>query len=258
MQGSRDFWLLADDLKIPVQRAKHLSAGLDYRFGSFVLNADYFRKDFGGLLEYAFNNGGLVTEFDNYEEMFFEGQGKSEGIEILLKKSGKSVNTWLGYTYSKVKYLFDDINNGEAYYADQDQRHEINIYGSYLIGKLEIFGTWVYGSGMPYSQTNGLMSSGTGMDEFDAHVTVVDIDEKNGLRLPSYHRMDIGGKYTHLFNDFKLELALSVFNLYNRQNIVGYKFNQLLMGHGMSNPILEINPVTSLGITPNLSLTVSF
>lgn len=262
LQGSRDFWLLADDLKIPVQRAKHFSAGLDYSFGSFIFNAEYFRKDFDGLLEYAFSNGGLVTEYDNYEDMFFEGSGKSEGIELLLKKSGKSFNAWIGYTYSKVKYLFDEINDGEVFYADHDQRHEINIYGSYKIGKLELFGTWVYGSGRPYSQTNQLASNETTMDDFDAHVTVVDIDEKNGLRLPPYHRLDVGGKYTFFFNEINAVLSLSVFNLYNRQNTIDYKFNQILMSHswehGTMDPIVEVIPVSSMGITPNLSFTIIF
>lgn len=263
LQGSRDFWLLADATSIPVQRATHLSTGLDYRFGGFVFNVDYFRKDFNGLLEYAFSNGGLVTEFDNYDEMFFEGSGNAEGIEFLLKKTGKSFNAWLGYTYSEVKYSFDEINEGINFYADHDQRHEINTYGSYNFGKLELFGSWVYGSGKPYTKTNRIKPHESTMNDFDEHVTVLEIDEKNGLRLPQYHRLDIGGKYTFLFNDFNAVLALSIFNLYNQQNVVDYRFNQILMGHstghGMqNNSIVESNSVKSMGITPNISLTINF
>jgi hypothetical protein len=262
LQGSRDFWLLADDSTIPVQKAKHLSAGLDYRFGNFVFLTDYFKKDFDGLLEYAFSNGGLVTEFDNYEDMFFIGSGKSEGIEFLLKRTGKSLNAWLGYTYSTVKYTFDKINEGQAFYADHDQRHEINAYGSYNFGKLELFANWVYGSGKPYSQANSVRSNESMMDDFDRHVTVVNIDEKNGLRLPQYHRLDVGGKYTFLFQDFNAVIGINIFNLYNKENVVDYKFNQILMGHssghGMWNPIIESNAVTSMGITPNISLTINF
>ncbi len=262
LQGSRDFWLLADDSTIPVQKGKHLSAGLDYRFGEFVFNVDYFRKDFDGLLEYAFTNGGLVTEFSNYEDMFFEGSGKSEGLEFLLKKTGKSFNAWLGYTYSMVQYSFDEINEGQTFYADHDQRHEVNTYGSYNFGKLELFATWVYGSGRPYSQSSSVVPNESTMNDFNDHVTVVNIDEKNGSRLPQYHRLDVGGKYTFFFKDFNAVLGLSVFNLYNRKNIVDYKFNQILMGHspghGMWNPIIGSSPVKSMGITPNISLTINF
>lgn len=262
LQGSRDFWLLADDSTIPIQKSEHLSAGIDYRFGDFVFNADYFQKDFTGLLEYAFSNGGLVTEFDNYQDMFFEGNGNAEGIEFLLKKTGNSFNAWLGYTYSKVEYQFDELNEGAVYDADHDQRHEINTYSSYKFGKFELFGTWIYGSGRPYSQTNGLMANESTMNEFNSHVTIVDIDKKNELRLPSYHRLDVGGKYTFLFKDFNAVLALSIFNLYNRQNIVGYNINQLMPGHSkghdMMNPIVESNAISAMGITPNLSVTISF
>jgi hypothetical protein len=262
LQGSRDFWLLADDLKIPVQRAKHFSSGLDYYFGSFIFNAEYFKKDFDGLLEYAFSNGGLVTEYDNYEDMFFEGSGKSEGIELLLKKSGKYFNAWIGYTYSKVKYLFDELNGGEEFFADHDQRHEVNIYGSYKFGKFELFSTWIYGSGTPYSQTSDLKSNEAAMNDFDVHVIVLNIDEKNKLRFPPYHRLDVGAKYEIQLKKIDIISALSIFNLYNRQNIIDYRFNTILMGHssghGMSDPIIEFNTVSSMGITPNISVTLIF
>jgi hypothetical protein len=262
LQGSRDFWLLADDLTIPVQKANHFLAGIDYRFGNYVFNIDYFRKDFDGLLEYAFQNGGLITEFDNYEDMFFEGQGNSEGIEMLLKRSGRKLNAWIGYTLSTVRYNFEDINEGNTYYADHDQRHEVNIYGSYKLGKLELFGTWIYGSGKPYSRTTDIESNETSMNDFNNHVTIVNIDEKNELRLPPYHRLDVGAKYTFHFNKIDIISAFSIFNLYNRQNTLDYRFNPIFMGHsnghGMSDPIVEFNEVSSMGITPNISLTLIF
>jgi hypothetical protein len=262
LQGSRDFWLLADDITIPIQKARHITAGMEYRYEDYIFHIEYFNKDFEGLLEYAFSNGGLVTEFDNYENMFFQGSGKSDGIEFLLKKSSKSINAWLGYTYGTVKYTFDELNEGKSYYADHDQRHEINAYGSYKLGKFEFFGTWIYGSGRPFSFTNGMVSNQLGLNEFNSHVTVLEIDEKNGSRLPAYHRLDVGGKYTHFFSDVNMVFALNIFNLYNRQNIIDYNYYQIMgthsNGHGMSTPIVESNSVTSLGITPNISVTINF
>ena len=100
------------------------------------------------------------------------------------------------------------------------------------------------------------------MNDFNSHVTVVEIDEKNGSRLPAYHRLDVGAKYTHFFSDVNMVFALNIFNLYNRQNIIDYNYYQIMgghsNGHGMSIPIVESNAVTSLGITPNISLTINF
>jgi hypothetical protein len=262
LQGSRDFWLLADDKTIPIQEASHITAGIEYHYKDYIFNVEYFNKDFEGLLEYAFSNGGLVTEYDNYENMFFQGSGKANGIEFLLKKSGKSVNAWLGYTYGTVKYTFDELNEGSPYYADHDQRHEINTYCSYKLGKFEFFGTWIYGSGRPYSITNGTVTNQRGLNEFNSHVTILEIDEKNSSRLPAYQRLDIGATYTHFFSEVNMVFALNIFNLYNHQNIIDYNYYQIMgthsNGHGVSTPIVETNAVTSMGITPNISVTVNF
>ena len=262
LQGSRDFWVLADDEAIPIQKARHITAGADYRLGDYTFNVEYFKKDFDGILEYAFSNGGLVTEFDNYEAMFFAGKGIADGIEFLVKKSGNSVNAWVGYTFGMIKYQFDELNEGNWYYADHDQRHEVNAYGSYKFGNFEVFGSWVYGSGMPNSQTTGTMSNQNEMDDFRSHVTVVDIEEKNGARLPAYHRLDIGGKYKHSFDEVDMTFALNIFNLYNRTNIIDYNYYLIMgghsKGHGMSTPVVQSSAITSMGITPNISLTISF
>jgi len=262
LQGSRDFWLLADGINIPVQKAQHITAGIDFSSENLLLNVQYFKKDFDGLLEYAFSSGGLITEFDNYENMFFQGKGSSQGIEFLIKKPGRVVNAWLGYTYGIVKYVFNELNEGKPFYADHDQRHEINGYVSYNLGKVELYGTWIFGSGSPYSKTIGSSTGQNQNEEFQSHVTVIEVEEKNGARLPPYHRLDVGAKYSHFWGDINMIVALNIFNLYNRHNVIDYNYYLIMgghaNGHGMSSPIVQSNIITSLGTTPNISLTINF
>jgi len=263
LQGSRDFWLLADNDKIPVQHATHYLAGLDYRIShETIISVDAYSKTFDGLLEYAFSNGGLVTEFQNYEDLFFEGSGYAKGVEFLLKKNSQRYQTWIGYTLSEVVYTFADINGGRSYYADHDQRHEINAYGSYTLGKFKLFATWLYGSGQPYSLVSGAAFGSQDQQQFGSHVSVLSIEEKNARRLPTYHRLDVGATYFFGFNKLKGETTLSIFNVYDRTNIQDIKINRLAggfqQGMQMQDPILQTTDVTLLGFSPNVSVKISF
>ncbi len=82
------------------------------------------------------------------------------------------------------------------------------------------------------------------------------VTEKNGLRLPNYHRADISVNYKLLAgnrgDDRRREigsLGFSIFNLYNRKN-VWYK--TYTVGDGS---IVETD-VNYTGITPNLTLSL--
>ncbi len=256
LQGSRDFWILADNDRIPVQRANHYMTGFEYNRGSILLYGEYFRRDYTGLLEYAFSNGGLVTEFPNYRELFFEGVGYSEGFELLIKRSAPIFNAWAGYTMSTVRHQFDDLNDGREYYADHDQRHEVNLYGSLKWKQWELFTTWLYGSGKPYSANNEFNNSD------NPHIMLVDEGDKNNARLPDYHRLDAGLKYNTTINNIIFSATLNIFNIYNRQNTLDYRINRIAVGHqgghNQMDTIAQINKISSIGFIPSVILIIGF
>ncbi len=262
LQGSRDFWLLANDDDIPVQHAAHYSMGLSYQNNGLVMSVDTYAKQFDGLLEYAFSNGGLVTEFENFDELFYEGSGYASGMEFLIKKNTRNYQAWVSYTLSQVIYSFEDINDGKSFYADHDRRHEVNVYASYKFKNFELFATWIYGTGNPYSLINSAEFASENQMKFESHVSVLSVDEKNAQRLPVYHRLDIGATYFFMLGNMKAETTLSIFNLYNRENIQDRRIKQIMPGFQSGKvhdkPILQSSDVTLLGISPNISMRISF
>ena len=92
------------------------------------MDMSLFHRDFSGLLYYAFIRGNEITEFTNYEESFFEGDGRATGLELMLKKESPSFSGWVSYTLGRADAKYDDVIGGELDSADQDQRHEINFY----------------------------------------------------------------------------------------------------------------------------------
>lgn len=260
LEGSRDLWVVSDN-EVPDQRAIHGLLGISRSRQELLISANLFYKQFDGLMDYAFHEGGLVTEYANYEDLFFEGEGKARGIELLIKKESKKLNAWASYTFSKVKYKFPELNGGKSFYADHDQRHELNLFSSYKLGKLELYSTWFYGSGKPYSML-ALESLQNDRRKND-RVILLQQSSKNNLRLPDYHRLDLGMSYLVGLSNSELKFSLNIFNLYNRSNVFDRKLEIIESpkrnGKQQGKPLSAIPyDVNLMGITPSFAIQFSF
>jgi hypothetical protein len=239
LQGSRDFWVLADDNKLPVAAATHYIVGAAYENKDILFDVEAYQKDLTGLTEYSLRIRPTPRSTAvNFSENFFQGTGKARGIDFLLQKKYGKMTGWLSYSLAEVKYNFPDFGKND-FYASQDVRNEFKAVAIYKLGNWDFSATWIFASGRPYTAPEGgyqiTLLDGTTKD-------FINVSEKNGLRLPNYHRMDIAATY----NWKRASLSGSIFNLYNRSN-VWYKEFQIV-----SSQVLETN-VNYLGITPNVS-----
>ena len=152
-QGSRDFWLLANDQTNPVSSATHYIAGLSYESDTYLFDVEYYEKDMTGLSEFSlrFSNPGRdPTE----GQLFFEGTGIARGVEFLLQKKVGDFTGWVSYTLGEVVHNFPDLSEN-AFYALHDQRHELKLVGSYNLGSWTFASTWIYATGKPYTAPYG-------------------------------------------------------------------------------------------------------
>ena len=134
----------------------------------------------------------------------------------------------------------------QTYNPHYDRRHTVNLLATYALGserQWEISGRWSYGSGYPFTQTQGIYQS----LHFGDNI-VTDYTQENGYysihyadlykgRLPDYHRLDLGVKRKFSIGKRSLlELNLSVTNVYSRQNI--FYFNRTTHQRVNQLPIL--------------------
>ncbi|MEQ9230301.1 MAG: hypothetical protein RIF46_06430, partial [Cyclobacteriaceae bacterium] len=270
LQGARDLWVVADS-EIPDQRALHAYAGFIRSRGSTTIEWNYYQRSYQGLLDYSFTHGGLVTEYVNYEELFFEGEGKSKGMEAAIRVE---TNRFLGsgsYTLSSTRYRFEDINNGKWYYADVDQRHQATLFGSVKLKPFNIFSTLYYGSGRPYSRFTipvGLQ----GPDQNDGptpspnDISLISTDKKNDYRLDAYARMDLGASYVRKIGQLDMTLSVNLFNAFDRSNVVDNKIKYSVTpirprpGEPPPQPVLTANytDITLMGRTLSFSVELEF
>lgn len=249
-QGSRDFWVLANDQNIPISSSQHFIAGLSYETPTFLFDVEAYYKTLDGLSEYTtrfVTNGFGPNRSLDYEELFYQGTGTAKGLEFLIQKKVGRLTGWLGYTLGEVNYDFPAFGE-TSFPANQDQRHELKLVGNYKLGVFDLSATFVFATGKPYTAPTGYyeltLLDGTKTAYFD-------VSDKNALRLPNYHRLDISATYNFNMGNSKASLGCSVFNLYNRKN-VWYNEYEVIEGELLETAVSLLNVTPSLFFTWNL------
>jgi hypothetical protein len=249
LSGSRDFWILSDDVNVPVSSAWHYILGTAYETPRYLFSVEAYYKTLEGISEYSLRSTVRPGQI-SYEESFYSGIGFSRGVELLAQKKSGKYTGWLSYTLGQARNQIDIY--GEDYFAaNQDVTQEFKAVAMRKVGRWDLSATWIYATGRPYTAPDGGYSIRLLDGEDEAYITT---SAKNGNRLPDYHRLDVG--LTCNFNprpdgNERGSLGLSLFNLYNRKN-VWYKEYQIEDG-----AVYEIDK-TFLGFTPNLTFTLKF
>ena len=248
LSGSRDFWILSDGDVIPVSSANHYISGLSYETGDFLFDAEIYYKKLNGLTEYS-QRQSPNPRSRTIEEHFYNGQGFSRGIELLVQKKTGNFTGWLSYTLAESKNQFNTYGEN-YYYANQDNRHELKSVNMYRWKKWVFSATWILASGRPYTAPIGSYSLDNMTGRRENYLT---ISGKNTERLPSYHRLDAAITMDILKIDSRKAgtIGLSLFNIYNRKN-TWYKEYSI-----QDNQVIT-SDINYLGFTPNITLSIKW
>jgi ferric enterobactin receptor len=247
--GNREFWALSDGDLIPVPKSTNLVVGTSYETGGFLVDVEAFRNEQTRLTTFAprFTPG---DEGIDYDEYFYEGDGESEGLELLLQKKFGSHTGWASYTLSKTDYLFPELE-ADPFPADHDQRHELKLVYSARFANWTFSGVYIFGSGRPYTEPIGTEEVELGDEERPFTVERVVVGGKNGARLPTYQRLDLSANLDFELFSSKGTLGLTVFNVGDRKNIWYKEFTSV------DGEIFE-NNILLMSRTYNLFLNVRF
>ena len=158
-----------------------------------------------------FKNGADINTAPDVESELLYGKGRAYGAEFYVKKKTGKLTGWVSYTLSRTERLIDGINNNQWYNAKQDRTHDISIVAMYqLTPKWNISSNWVYYTGNAVTFPSGKYGIGGN--------TVYVYTERNGYRMPAYHRLDIGATYEKKHKKYESSWNFSVYNAYAREN----------------------------------------
>jgi hypothetical protein len=151
--GSRDFWMLSNNDKIPVSSAIHYIAGVSYETKKYLFDIEAYFKKLEGLTEYSLRIRPKPGSID-YSESFYNGKGTAKGIELLAQKKSGNLNGWISYTLAEATDNFPAYSNDD-FPASQDVTHEFKIVTMYKWKRWEFACTWMYATGRPYTAPEG-------------------------------------------------------------------------------------------------------
>lgn len=210
-----DLWVPSSN-NVKPQFADQYSVGYfrNFKENEYEASLELYYKDMENLIDYR--NGADLQLNPNVEALLRYGRGWSYGAEFLLRKRYGSFSGWIGYTLSRTDEQFSDINLGQVFPARQDRTHDISIVAIYDYDTEWTFSaTWVYNTG-------NAVTFPSGNYKVDGRL-VPYYTERNGYRMPAYHRLDLSATWTL---GPKSNLNFSVYNVYNRMNAYAILFRQ--------------------------------
>jgi hypothetical protein len=118
------------------------------------------------------------------------------------------------------------------FFPGQDRRHDVDLVGSWRFKRYTVGARFGFSTGTPFTEILG---------EFDRHeysaiehgwVSTTGLfssqfvmGPRNGDRLPISHRLDLSVTRGAKPGGFSVSPYLSIVNVYNKQNVVGYVFD---------------------------------
>lgn len=246
-----------------IQKANHLVGGFEIDITRRLeLNVEVYQKFFSTIVnvnrdKIFEDNTTNADRPDELKRVFVVEQGRSRGLDVLLKYEHKRFYFWAVYSLGKNdRWVGNVVSKSVLNYPPTfDRRHNVNLVTSYTFGKKKNWEAnvrWNFGTGFPFTQTQGYIPTlnpggninynfpqGNGALNFIPSTL-------NAGRLPDYHRLDFGVKYKYNISDKSvLEINAGATNVYNRKNI-------FLVDR------FTFKRVDQLPIMPNLNVSLSF
>lgn len=257
-----DVWFPSTETIKPSEAIQGVLGMETYLFDrNYLFSVEGYYKKMKNLLEYK--DTASLSLMVPLENSFTSGTGEAYGVEVFLNKRIGEFTGWIGYTLSWTSRTFPELNRGRTFYPRYDRRHDVSVVVTYKLGESwELGATWVYGTGQAYSTATGQYHFGESFSQPDLtdesyFGPEFDYSERNGYRLPAFHKLDLN--FTHKFKWFDLpwQLSLNVYNAYNRKNVFAQYIDREWSGPSQE-PTVKVKRITLFPIIPTLGLNVRF
>ena len=202
-----DLWLPSSN-NIKPEIADQIAFGYyqNVKSNQFEFSVETYYKWLQNQIDYR--SGATLRANNNVESDLLYGVGRAYGIEFLVKKKIGKLTGWIGYTLSRTERKINGINNNNYYPARQDKTHDVSVVGTYqLTERWSLSATWVYNTGNAVTFPSGKYRVNG--------QTVFLYTERNGYRMPAYHRLDIAATVENKKNKIRKYQSSWTFGLYN-------------------------------------------
>jgi ferric enterobactin receptor len=214
-----DRWKIADSFLKP-QIGDQISLGLfkNWQNDTYETSLEVYYKRLTNVADYR--NGTNLTLLKNPETAILQGEGRSYGAELMIRKNTGFLTGWVSYTFAQTEYNVvspypeDKFRSGRYFPANFNKPHTINVVLNYRISRRTSWScNWVYSTGRPITYP---------IDKyFVDNIYVPNYTVRNQATIPDYHRLDIGLNIDPIAptkRKWQSGWAFSIYNLYAREN----------------------------------------
>lgn len=245
-----DLWVPATTI-VPPQIAHQFAVGWAYNYkNEYELSVEGYYKNMKNVLEYS-EGASFINTFDDWETRVETGNGRSYGAEFFVQKKKGKTNGLVGYTLSWTNRQFENLNGGKRFPYKFDRRHDIKIAVVHSFTKrFQISGDWVFGTGVATTLPVAIISDING-NERELYTS------RNDFRMPAYHRMDIGLKWTKQKKRYERAWLINIYNVYNRLNAF-YIYRETAQDPVTQQFKNEFRQITLFPIIPSIAYQFKF
>ena len=215
-------WLLSS-LHIEPQRSHNFSIGFFRNFedNRWETSLETYFRFVDHLFDYKdFAN---LTVNEHIETELLSGEGRAYGMELSIRKKDGPIHGWLSYTLSRAERQVTGINRGNWYPSNYDKPHDLSLVLNFQANRRNTFTlNFNYSTGRPATPPVGRYQADNGL-------IIPVYAERNQLRIPDYHRLDIAytlGQGHDRTKKFKTSWTFSLYNVYGRRNAFSVFFTQ--------------------------------
>ncbi len=182
----------------------------NFKENTYEFSAEIYYKWLQNQIDYK--DGAQLLVNQDVESQLVYGSGRAYGLELFLKKKYGRLNGWIGYTLSRTEDKFAAINNGKYFPATQDRTHDLSIVGIYKLNeRWSLSSDFIYGTGNAVTFPTGKYNVGG--------LTTFSYSERNGYRMPSTNRLDIGATLEGKpHKKYHSSWTFGIYNVYAHRN----------------------------------------
>jgi len=209
----------------------HYMAGIEHRFGRGTLvRVEGYYKDLAHIrdgFENVEDESDFLPEAEADRVHVVPESGRSQGLELFVRRDVGPVNWWFNYAFAKVVETHSSTDGyvgarGATLPRRFDQRHSFSIDLIFRPKDNWHLGMgWEVRGGWPY--TPKLVETATGADGEVVSRAFVTGDFLSD-RYPVYHRMDAKISHWYDYGRVQMRFSFGLTNVYNRENVRRYSY----------------------------------
>ncbi len=210
------------------------STGLDFTLEGYYKKMDNLIAFKEGSSFFSLNNAtGNQTTNADWQNLVTLGNGWSYGAELLVNCRRERFSGWISYTLSWTKLQFDELNNGEDFWADYDRRHNLSLVGIFKLNdRITLSANWIFKTGnaatLPMSSFDPNAHNLQSQDQFTqwigntsytfSNLLMPNYGGKNQFRAEAYHRLDVNAQFKKEKKRGIRIWEIGLYNAYSRAN----------------------------------------